>query len=397
MPPSAAASARELLGPQAAQVVERIPDPELRQKVFEALALCAEGLEVVDALDLSPHETAPSDTRDLSVWNALAPSVRNLLVTVGRVSAALRELFELPAGGDTSNIDGLEAGLQELTTGAPPPPIKDQREGEVDGIVKRTTDQQAAVISVFQLASMLQFDFRAFGERLRNPAVVTDRWVLLGELQELQSKCTQCLEAIVATVVQPFTDRSLEAIWPRYADATARAILLRTTVVDLAHDVHRLFEKAQRTEGETALSVRHALAVRLVEFADHDAYRYLRPADKAALSKFRIALDAFDETISDVTAFRHVVDDLATFLEVMRSINRRDRLLQHDLQALQTVEMLIESEVDDDELLVEVCTVMGRDRDLDAMIRALRRREHVPRDRLTTAVETAFARLKQGL
>ena len=389
MPPLPEATV-EFLGPEAARVVSSIEEPELRDRVEQAVTLCAEGLAAVDALDLSPHEiTDDQEGQNLTVWNAVAPDVRQLLVTVGRVSETLRGLF--PNRTETISLDpaDIEAALSDMEF-----PIRDEREGEIDRLVQESNDLVGAEASVSQLASMLQFDFLAFGQRLRNPSVVADRWVLLGELQELKGKCTQCLEAIVATLVQPFTERSVQAIWPRYADATARARVLREKMVDLAYDIGVLHGKLTSSSGEDARAVRDALVARLNEFAGEEAYRFLRPADKRALSRFRIGLNAHEPDRRGVGEFRRFVDDMSTFLEVMRSINRRDLLVQHDLQALQSIQMMIDSEAGDEELHPLVRSVYGRDRVIDDLVRALRSGHRLDRTALIAAVEAAEDRLR---
>ena len=396
VPPSTTTPVSGVLGPLGTEVVGGINDTALRARVFRAVAVCDEALRVVDALDLSPYEGDEGMSEDLALWNELAPAVRSILVTVGHASRILRELFGRPGEPSEPATVDLEVALATLEQGEPPAPIRDQREQEIDRIVSQTTDLYVAYDGVHELASMLHSDFQSFGARLRNPSVVTDRWLLLAELQELKAKCTQCLEAVVATLVQPFTTDSLHIILPRYASATAKAILLRTQLVNLAHDVKRLNDKVQRCDAERAMPVRHAVAVRLGEFIGHEAYRYLRPADKRELSRFRIDLNAYEHEIQDMVAFRTLIDGLSVFLSVLRSINQRDQLLQHDLQALQTIAMLAEAEAEDDDLAPPLLSVFGRDPELDELIRAIRRGGPIDHRALVPIVERVYSLLRRG-
>ncbi len=383
--------ASELLGPKASRALEKITSVSLRARIFRAVVICDEALKVADALDLSPYEVLETEAHDLRTWNALAPHVRQLLVAVGQAGARLKELFPLDGviREDAPDADDFEAALANLVEDAPVTPLRDKREREIDQIVDGTTSTGSAFEGVHQLAEMLQTDFVAFGQRLKNPQVVTDRWLLLAELQELKAKCTHGLEAVVATLVQPFTTEVLSSILPRYIDATERGLVLRATLVDFSYDVGRLNAKLQRCTALQALSVRHALMVRVEEFTCHEAYRYLRPADKRELSKFRIALNAYERSIRDLVGFRETVEGFAKFLEVLRAVNQRDLLVQHDLQRVQTARMLIDAEADEEELWPVVRTLLGRDRLLDELIRAVRRGGALDRDALRRHLDQA--------
>ncbi len=398
-PSSARPPVSAFLGPLGTEVLERVRDVRVRARAFRAVSICDEALKVVDALDLSPHEIQGSDGRDLSVWNAVAPQVRELLVTVGRASRVLQDLFspiESPADeAEPASVD-LELALSTMEHGEPPGPIRDRRELEIDRLVERTTDVVLCHDIICQLASMLAADFHAFATRLRNPAVVSDRWLLLAELQELKSKCTQCLEAIVASIIQPLTDQPLHIILPRYADATARAVLLRSKLVDLARDIAVLNQKVKGATHGQALPVRHAIAVRLEEFIDHAAYEYLRPADKRELSKFRIDLKSYEQAIENLSGFRALVDGLSVFLDVLRAINQRDQLVQHDLQTLRSALVIAEAGGGGSDLLTALRPVLGRNTELDEYIRALRRGLPVDRKALIEVVEKTEALLAAG-
>ena len=386
--------ARDLLGPEAAEVIESISDLGLRARVYRALAVCDEALRAVDALNLAEHEVGESNAPDLSVWNALAPDVRHLMVSVKRASSVLKDLFPPTRTEDVLMTFDVDEAFSQLVEGLDaPPPVRDERENEIQRIVSQTTDIRMAQHGVHQLATMLHDDFVALARRLRNPKVVADKWLLLADLQELKAKCVQCLEAVVAALVRPFTREPLTAILPRYADATARALVLREKLVDLGHDVGRLNDKVQRCDNERAVAVRHALSVRLGAFVKHEAYGYLRPADKREMSMVRTALNDYDHEVEDLAAFRALVEGFAKFLDVLRSINQRDVLLQHDVQKLQTAMMMIDAEADDASMQPVLLSLYGRDVALDEMIRSFRRGEVVDRTMLYDALERAHLEL----
>lgn len=383
--------AHALLGPVAVELIEAIAEPTLKQRIIRASEICAEALSVVDALDLSRHETTDEAERDLSLWIELAPDVRSLLVAAGKAADQLKRLF--PAEVEMPHSDDLEVALAAIEAGCAPDPMRDRRERDIDAIVDQSTHASAIDLGIYQLASMLQSDFAAFGWRLKNPAVVTDRWLLLGELQELKGKCTQCLEAVIAAMVQPLTDRALHVILPRYASATSRAVLLRQALVDLTYDIGALNAEIKRASGSGPERLRMVID-RLNRFADHPAYRYLRPADKRALSKLRVQLSPVEPVAFDFGAFRKTVDGLYVFLQSLRAINQRDLLVQHDLQNLQTVAMLLDAEAEDDILLAALRTIFGRNGALDDLIRDIEATAAIDRRAVRLRVEHAAEALK---
>ena len=385
-----------LLGPRAVAALEQIADADLRDRIIRGVFICSEALKVVDALDLTRYETMDIDPGDLSVWSALAPQIRQVLIEVGQAGGRLKRLFPVETEAEPEEPDtaDLVVALESLVAEEPHEPMRDKRDQQVDRIVDQTHDVTAAYVGVHQLAGMLQSDFVAFGQRLKNPKVVTDRWLLLAELQELKSKCTQGLEAVVATMMSPFTDQPLSQVLPRYVDETARAVLLREKLVDLAFDVGILNAKLQRCSPEQAASVRHALMVRIGEFTEHTAYRYLRPADRRELCTFRISLNGCEDVAKALPTLCTLVEGFAKFLDVLRAVNQRESLQQHDWQALQTAVMMVDAEADDSDLWPFVRALFGRDPELDAMIRSMRRGATWDRGALRTRLDRIQHSLK---
>lgn len=388
--------ASDLLGKRAARAVSGIEDPRVREHVVRALLVCDEALEVVDSLDLTPHELATEDVPSLATWNALAPDTRNLLLSVRKAAEQLLGLFPPPveqAGPDTSSVDfDLDLAFEEMEAGKRPEPIRDRRDREIDELVggvdaTQTFEQIGQAIAA--LASMLQSDFVNFGGRLQNPAVVGDRWFLLSELQELRQKCSQCLEAIVAVMLKAVAGEDLELVMPRYQTAAHRAQRLRTALVDLEKDVELLNEQAQRGGVGDLAAIRQALILRLNEFGEHGAYADVRPLDKQQLIQFRRLLAANPSGPKTLMPLRRGIEGFAKFLEVMHAINDREVLSKSDRTLLQTIRMLLESEEGVEEVEGMLGAVYGRSPSLDVHIRTLRDGQRPPTDDLLAAVVEA--------
>jgi len=381
--------------------VYAIIDVRVRDHVVRAILICDDALEVVDALDLTPHELATDDLPSLATWNALAPDVRNVLVAVRRASEQLLDLFPAPPEQevhDTTSLDlDLDKAFDELAAGPTPDPIRDRRDREIDELVggvdaTQTFEQIGEAIAA--LAGMLQADFVSFGARLQNPAVVGDRWFLLSELQELRQKCSQCLEAVVAVVLKAVAGEDLELVLPRYQSAARRAQRLRATIVDLEQDVVLLNEQAKRGSVGDLSAIRQALILRLNELGEQGAYADIRPLDKQQIIRFRRLLASVPASPETVTKLRQGVEGFAKFLEVMHEINDREVLLKSDRAALQTARMLLESEEEIASVKELLVSAYGRDRDLDVHIRTLRDGREPDTEALLEAVARADDRLR---
>lgn len=395
--------ASEFLGKRATRAVYAIEDPVVRERVIRAILVCDDALEVVDALDLTPHELALDDGPDLATWNALAPDVRNILVAARDAGTKLLELFPAPAQEvrHTATLDiDIEHAFDEMASGSAPDPIRDKRDHEIDaivGTVSGAVDEKAVGGAIATLAGMLQDDFANFGLRLRSPQLVADRWALLGELQEMRSKCAQCLEAVVATILEAFTHEELEQVLPRYLSGTRRAQRLRTALVDLEHDVLLLNEQAQVGQAGDLSAIRQALLLRLHEFAELPVYAMVRPLDKRAIIQFRLELERTEPAPATVLPLRRAIEGFSKFLEVIRSINERDVLLRTDFGHLQTIRMLLESEEGVDAVRPLLREVYGRDPSLDVFVRAAEGDQGVDEAALLAAVIRCDERLRMRL
>ncbi len=380
----------DLIGKGATAAIHAIRDASLRERVVRAVVICDDALETVDALDLTPYEFVDEGVPDLSVWEALAPDVRNILVAVRKASEDLAVLFppsETPVPDETIE---LEFALDDDVL---PEPIRDTRDLDLDALVEAPAEEIGASIAV--LASMLKRDIIQFGARLRNPRVTADRWFLLGELQEMRTKCSQCIEAIVASMMSTFTDADLAEVLPRYASATKRAVALRTLVVDLSFDVNRLNTALAGSGVAQAAAIRTALAMRLNEFAETDGYRELRPQDKRLLIDFRQKLAAYQDLASERMQLVRDAEGLSKFLEVMRAINQREVLIESDRRALQTIRMLLESEVDVEDVMEHLETVYGRWPPLDDFVRLGRKGRFPPPEDVLPSVMEAQESLRE--
>lgn len=231
-------------------------------------------------------------------------------------------------------------------------------------------DHADPVRAIAALSGMLDQDLRRFAERMRSPRLVGDRWALLGELHELQGTCEQCLVAIGAAILRPWTDQPVESWLPDYASALTRVVRLRSRIVDLHAEATDLQAVLREDPGATSF-IFGRLDELLRIFAVDPAYADMRPLDKHQLLQVRMYLLRGGPDWADGST---QLEDFIRSLEVMQDINRRPVLVDHDREKLGLAAMLLESDEPVDAVRESVEAVYGRWGPLDGMIRAWRNR-----------------------
>jgi len=360
------ASATDLvafLGERGARLLDSIPDLEERFRARTALESVATAVSAVRRLDLAPHELADEGTLDLGTWNALAPEVRTLLVSVRGAVERLRSLYPSAADRDPStdiNSMDLDFAFDDGDFGP-------ERGPQVDRALAEDTGPIPVIGS---LTGMLDEDLVRFGQRMRSPSLVADRWALLGELHELKNNCLQCLDAVAAAVLRPWTDQPVDHWLPDFASALTRVVRLRARVVDLHREASEL-QTLLRRDLEQAPLVFRRVDEMLRVFAADPSYGDLRPLDKQQFLQLRLWLLQAAPSY-DGGALK--LEDFVRCLEVMLDINRRATLRDHDRAQLNVVIMLLESDEDVDDVMHQLEPVYGRWPALDEQLRAWRAR-----------------------
>lgn len=370
------ATLAEFLGPRAWKIVGTVPDRDLRARVIAALGACASTLEVIDSVDLAEQELADLETPNVAAWNALAPGVRNVLLAVHQGSEELKKLFPPPAEG-TVEIDHFFAA-------------ENSRETRVDQVV-RGSEQLGE--GIHTLASVLQSDIIGLGGKLRMPQVVGDRWFLLGELQQFLSQCSQCIEAIVATILGALTKENLDDVLPRYVDANARAIKLRAAMADLSRDIEQYNQAIARASGLELEVLRGGLMELVAAFCNSPVYKFIRPQDKRAIILFRITLNSWERAGRPELELRQELEGFSKFLELMRELNWRDTLADNDRRSLHTAYFALESGVDVPMVKPYLERAYGRSAPVDEFLRTMRNGFEPPREQLLQAVGQALVSL----
>jgi D-alanine-D-alanine ligase len=379
------------LGERACEVVDSLPDASLQSRVVQALESCRRSLQVIDSLDLAPHELAELGTLDLSVWNALAPDARRVLMAVHQTVNQLAELFPLPEGLD-DDIAVDEIDVDDMFGVAEAAPKLGVWSQDIDGLVASVSDDADSELelarTVATLRDMLKRDLTDFGGALRNPSVVGDRWSILAELQEFRSKCEQCVEAIVAAVLTAYSLDNIEEVLPRYLSTTMRLVRLRSAIVDLSHDLNQFNDAIQQGSREEAAILVDALRARLDAFAQEAAYRHIRPHDKKIVILLRIHLKGWSID-HDLDSLRRQLDDATKCIELMQGISKREQLAVHDQEVLEEVEGLVVGGGHPEQVMKKLSLAYGSSVSVSRLVRSFREGRVPSREEILAIVRGA--------
>lgn len=319
---------------------------------MRVLEAAARAIDKLGDLELIKYEDAPIDaSADLSLWEVLAPVVG-------------------------STIADVNALLSELATHFP--------EGELE-----VEARQQAVDEVLQKGSQsLRGEVTAFGMRVRDPAVVGDRWNLISELQSFRYRFRDQIGALVFEVAQQLGDCRRREVDPGYDEELAATLVVRSTTADLRRLMRARIHKVSEAEAEDVEWNAKQIEKELNAFGRTAAWRALRAQDKKVILEFRTRLTEL--TVPDLGKLDllSALEPFVEFCDGFEAINQRDLLIHHDQEVLATMGVALErasnssSDTESHEAFVEALglaqTMYGRDGDFDLYLRKLRKTPPTP-------------------
>lgn len=372
-------------------ITKGIADAKLRDDVIrlltaEILARLSLHQLVLDAFE-DPDYSAP----DIDMWDSVAQPVRSALIALLELRKLMGEVMpdthEEPQGEVDVAFDVVDEPQEAKHE-------KDNVSAQVDLWVQSTLegDRDAAnktpqalwaevQKSVQPLAGILVSETQRFATRIRNPNVVVNRWILLGELQEFKGKFLKLLGAFRLGLLHPFTSLSESELLGDYRTEEQGSLLLRQAFIHLERDVLALIAVHAEGNPEEKRFAVEELLVRLMRFSKNAAFAIVRAPDKRALVEFRKTL-ASEMGKKGTTERRmtEIFEDLSKFLDMMHALNRREVILNHDKAALAelrsrvlTVDEVLALDVESaKKLLVEARAdsqqLLGRDAMLDVWL-----------------------------
>ncbi len=351
-------------------------DASLRDRVTLLLMAAAEAIVKLAELDLVRYE-AEQGGHTLALWEEMAP------VT----SATVQQVNEMIAGA----------------TAQFPPPPEDESAGDLDAAFGPDTgaaaEEPAPGTTAEEIASLvaavcsgMRRDVARLGDRLRNPTVMRDPWMLIQDLLEFRGRVRLALGELIYQVSSFIADVERETVIPGYVAELETSLLVRSATTNLAF----LFRgHAKRIAGAADDRVLAALQDALKDvhaFSRTRALAQLRTSDKRIFLETRASLYTLSKTAPPpVREIRQAVENMARFLDSMSVVSRRENLRLHDRarlaragRHLEAAQVNLGSEETARQELTDAvraaAALYGRDAQLDAFLRAQR---HFPVDWLS--------------
>ncbi len=281
------------------QVLDAIPDRALADRLGLVYVAAANAIERLGDMDLVSYETTTVEAApDLSLWEEMAPVIRDTVVDVNALLAVVREQFPSVASGGKSSASG--AAL------------------EAESALKAVTEQLGQQIT-------------QLGQRMRSPEVVSDRWNLLADLQSFRSRFREMIGDLVYLSAVAFGEVHRVEVVPGYREEVRSAVQLRAIVADLSRLMQARSAEIDKAEAEDIQWYAQHLERDLEAFGRTGAYRALRAQDKRVTIEFRHALGALsaraNATRNDLIS---LLQPFVQFVQSLQRVNQREILVAHD-------------------------------------------------------------------
>ena len=305
-------------------------------------------IEALGELELIRYEDAPTDaSADLSLWEEMAP-------LLGATIAAVNLL------------------LAEMEARFPPTAIPSQlTHARIHHIVQAT-------------ATELKTEVSNFGMRVRDPAVVGDRWNLVGELQSFRYSTRNRIGGMVFETASVLGDCRRPEVDPGYGEELAHALAIRTATTELRRTLKARLKSIAAAENEDVEWNAQQLARELKEFGTAKAWAFLRAQDKRQILEFRQTIEGISRRDLKKKELALTLNPFVEFVVAFKNINQRELLMQHDREvvascgvAVERVLTLInegraqESVMHLKKILVYARSIYGRKSDFDAWLRTM--------------------------
>lgn len=342
------------LTPRLEQILQSLPDRAFAARLRAVYLAAAQAISRLSDLDLVKYETPVVDASpDLSLWEEMAPVIRDTVMDVNALLNVIREQFP----------------------GTPPPEPPASRRGAADvaGLLQEGMTRLAQ--SITQL-----------GESMRNPSVVSDRWQLLAEIQRFRSDYREQMSQLVFESASSFGEVSRAQVVPGYEAEVKAAVTVRAITSDLSRIVSARLGKVRDAKPEEVLWNAQQLQTELDAFGRTAAYRNLRAQDKRHIVEARAEVGALAlQTAPERQVLVTVTEGLDVLVRGLSAMNQRQLLILHDREVWAACGVRLERALSQSnrdpvasakalaEAAASAQALYGRDATLDAFLRKARK------------------------
>ncbi|NVJ17195.1 hypothetical protein [Myxococcus sp. AM010] len=356
------------------EILQSHPDPAFAGRLRKVYVATAHAISRLSDLDLVRYEAPVVDSSpDLSLWEEMAPVIRDTVMDVNGLLNVIREEFPAQSPGGAS-------------TQAPV------------GILQEAMSQIAQGIT-------------QLGEAMRNPSVVSDRWTLLAEIQRVRARFREQMSNLVFESASLLGEVTRAQVVPGYAAEVKAAVTVRAITADLGRILTARLKKVRDAEAQDVQWNAQQLQTELDAFGRTAAYRNLRAQDKRHVVEMRAEVGRLailpNPSRAELVA---VVEALDTFVQGLSAVNQRQLLIIHDREVWASCGVRLERAmalVGSDpagaaRALAEAAgsgqSLYGRATELDAFLRKARKLQvgQLPPDELRSTIVT-FQGLLAGL
>jgi len=290
------------------ELLQSLSDRAFAERLRAVYDSAGQAILRLSDLDLLKYETASvEDSPDLSLWEEMAPVIRDTVMDVNVLLNVVREHFaaRTVAGGSG-------AGLPLVAT------VEARRAKDASELLQGWMQQLAQGIT-------------QLGEAMRNPSVVSDRWTLLAEIQRLRERFREQIGNLVFESASAFGPVTRQQVVPGYEAEVQAAVMVRAIVADLSRIVSARLGRVREAEPEDVQWNAQQLQTELDAFGRTVAYRHLRAQDKRHIIELRgrVGKLAIQESLARADLLS-VMEQLDTFVRSLSGVNQRQVLITHD-------------------------------------------------------------------
>lgn len=342
-----------ILPPRLGAILALETDVAFADRLRRVLESAARAISKLGELELVKYEeNLPlEDTADLSLWEELAPVVAETLANVSAM------------------VDEIDAHFPEGEIA-----IEDRQDDVMDIIRAASADLRAAIAS--------------FGQRVRDPAVVGDRWNLVIELQGFRFQFRNRIGSMVFDVACRLGECKRREVEPGYEEALAGTLVVRATTADLQRLMHSRIQKVAEAAPEDVEWNVQQIEKELNAFGRTAAWRALRAQDKRTITEFRHHLRRILAPGLTKLDLLTILEPFVDFVDSFREVNHRELLLQHDQEVQASVGVVLERAMNAaaydekldafNEAIGAGQSLYGRSPEFDAFLRKLRKTPPTP-------------------